>query len=68
MSETSPRNPPWVVHAEDVPEVEGHYPAPFDAVGLVVGERRDEDRVFCAEDHGFDAQVAEHRPERWWRR
>ena len=155
MSDRSPLTPPWVVHAEDVSEVEGHYPAPFDAerlsfgrdlrraqgsvklglwrsafppgagpasrtpispgrssctyfrasapgeaareiplraghavalvagtelahcvvnrgdrdcLLLVVGERREEDRVLYPEDPGFDAHVAERRPERWWRR
>jgi uncharacterized cupin superfamily protein len=27
----------WLVHAADVPEVEGHYPAPFDAERLSLG-------------------------------
>ncbi|HTT70589.1 MAG TPA: hypothetical protein VMG32_05155 [Anaeromyxobacteraceae bacterium] len=37
MSDRSPLTPPWVVHAEDVSEVEGHYPAPFDAERLSFG-------------------------------
>jgi uncharacterized cupin superfamily protein len=31
------RAPSWLVHAADVPEVEGHYPAPFDAEKLSFG-------------------------------
>jgi uncharacterized cupin superfamily protein len=34
MSEPKPS---WIVHADDVPEVEGHYRAPFDAERLSFG-------------------------------
>ncbi len=158
---SSSDTPSWIVHADDVPEQEGHYRAPFDAeklsfsrelgramgavklgcsrerlppgrrtsfthahsheeelvyvlegecmlrviapgepareiplraghavtflagtqlapcalnrsdrycVMLVVAARDDQDRVFYPEDTEFDAYVAEHRPERWWKR
>jgi uncharacterized cupin superfamily protein len=161
MIDESARMPSWVVHTDDVPELEGHYPAPFDSeklsfgrelgramgsvklgmsrerlppgrrtsfthahlaeeervhvlegecvlrivapgeaarevslragqamvfvagtqiahcvlnrgerdcVLLVVGERRDEDRVFYPDDPSFDAHVEQHYPGRWWRR
>lgn len=39
-----------------------------DCVLLVIAARNGQDRVFYPEDTAFDAYVAEHRPERWWKR
>ena len=38
-----------------------------DCLLLVVAARDDADRVYYPEDREFDAHVAEHRPDRWWK-
>ncbi len=39
-----------------------------ECVLLVVAARNDQDRVFYPEDQEFDRYLAEHRPEKWWKR